>query len=400
MAAALFVSFSMIGPLAPLLAVSLGASPVVLGAVVSAAFALPLFLAIPAGSWVDAVGPRPALLVGLSILTLAPVTVAVAPSFPTLWTVQILSGLGQLVAVVAAQSWVARGAGSFTREQAFGWYGAAVAAGQLVGPLLGGVVLDAAGFSWAFGTASACAAMGIVAVAVTRDVPPSVRTGRPGSPAGAGGAVRAWGRWARRWQSATARVRQGASMLGEVARLPSAREGFVVSAALMVVISTQGAFLPAYLEGLQISATTIGAIVSARSLASIAVRPAMSWIVRVLGGRRPTFLLSLVASAVAVATFTFVGGLPVWLAGSLVMGLAVGVGHPLTMVAVIDGVDATRHGAVLGMRITVNRAAQVAGPLVLGAIGEQFGYPATFLAAAVCVVSMAWPVRAKAPSIQ
>ncbi len=188
------------------------------------------------------------------------------------------------------------------------------------------------------------------------------------------------------------RLRRAGTSLLDVARLPTARDGFVVSAALMVVISAQGAFLPAYLEGLRVSATTIGAIVSVRSLAAIAVRPAMMWFVRVLGGRRAAFLASLVVSAVALATFSFADGLSVWVIGSVAMGMAVGVGHPLTMVAVIDGVATNRQGSVLGMRITVNRLAQVTGPLLLGIIGERFGYPATFLAAAACVVVMAGTV--------
>jgi MFS family permease len=97
----------MTGTLAPLFGVALGASPASIGVVISAAFLFPFFLAVPVGTVVDAIGPKPMLLLGTALLAIAPVGVAVVPSFPSLLVAQVLAGLGQLIAVVAAQAMVA-----------------------------------------------------------------------------------------------------------------------------------------------------------------------------------------------------------------------------------------------------------------------------------------------------
>lgn len=361
-AALMFTGFFMTGTLAPLLAGSLQAPPAVIGVVIAAAFVFPFFLAIPAGSLVDAGGPKPMLLTGTALLALAPAWVAIAPSLASLIAVQIAAGLGQLIAVVAAQSVVASLAEGRDREMNFGWYGAFVSGGQLAGPVAAGVLVDLAGFRVAYLTAAVVAAAGLAIFAVLRI---------PGRRHDAGSRRRA--------------AFVPPSKLLSIARLPTAQVSLLVSGTVMIVLISHNSFLPAFLDELTIPASVIGMVISARSAASVLIRPFMTAMVSAFGGRLRSFFVTIVASAIGVAGIAFAPNLVVLLASSLLLGLAVGIAQPLTMVAMVEEVEEASHGVAFGTRITANRLVQFVAPLLLGLVAQALGYAAMFLVAAAAV---------------
>ncbi len=365
-AALMFTAFFMTGTLAPLFGVKLGASPAAIGVVISAAFLFPFFLAVPVGTVVDAIGPKPMLLLGTSLLAIAPVVVVVMPSFSSLLLAQVLAGLGQLIAVVAAQAMVARLGEGPDRESNFGWYGAFVSVGQLMGPVTAGVLVDLAGFRSAFVMAAVVAAAGTAAFAML-----SAPAGRP-----AGRSRRP--------------VRVGPGRLLSLGRLPTVQLSLWVSGTVMIVLITHNSFLPAFLDGLEVPASVIGVVISARSLASVAIRPFMAGVVARLGGRMRTFLTMLTASALGVAMIAGAPNLVVLLASSAMLGLAVGVAQPLTMVGVVEQIDVHEHGMAFGARITANRLVQFIAPLLLGLVAQLAGYVAMFLVAAAAVAATVW----------
>lgn len=360
----LFGAFFMIGPLAPLFSAALGAPPAAIGVVISAAFLFPFFLAIPVGSAVDGIGPKPMLLVGTTLLAAAPWLVV---AFPTLWALivlQVLAGLGQLVAVVAAQSLVAAQGEGRDRERNFGWYGAFVSAGQLVGPVLAGVLVDLVSFRAAFGVAGLVAVIGTIAFAVLRT--PPHRANAPRS---------------RRRAFVPPRE------LLALTRLPTVQISLWVSATVMIVLIAHGSFLPAYLDTLAVPASVIGVVLSARSLASIVVRPFMARSIALFGGRLRSFLITVTGSAVGIAAIATSGNFVMLMAASVLLGLSIGISQPLTMVGVVEEVDLGGHGVAFGLRITVNRAVQFLAPLLLGLVAQVAGYVPMFLVAAAAIVA-------------
>ena len=129
-----FTTHAMMAPLVPLFGLELGASPAVIGLLVSAGYVLPLLLAIGAGSLVDRRGPRPLIVGGMIGMTLSPLLVAAVPDLGALIVAQLVLGLSHLLVIVAAQAHVAsRGEGQ-ARERNFGWYTTFVSVGQLTGP--------------------------------------------------------------------------------------------------------------------------------------------------------------------------------------------------------------------------------------------------------------------------
>ena len=104
----------------------------------------------PAGRWTDTIGRKPMLVVGLSILAVAYAAMGVAPSIWVLGAIMLVAGAGSALANPGQQAVLAdvlakrRGGGPVAA------YSMASDLGGVLGPALAGLVVDLAGFSWAF----------------------------------------------------------------------------------------------------------------------------------------------------------------------------------------------------------------------------------------------------------
>jgi MFS family permease len=353
---------AMLAPLVPLLGLELGASPAVVGLLVSLAFVFPLFLAMPTGALVDRVGSRGLITAGAVGLGLAPLAVTLWPNLAVLALAQVVAGLAHLVLVVAAQSHIASlGTSGREREKNFGWYTTFLSAGQLVGPLLAGVLADTVSYELAFGVAGT---VSLAAVAMSRFLPAS-RLGASGGPLGLYGQP------------------------GQVRSLLS-NEGvkiaLVVSSGVLFAMSAHAAFLPLYLESLAYPVTAIGFLISFKALMAMVVRPFMSGIIHLLGGRARTLLVMVLMVALGLGMTGFVTSVPALVMVAVLVGVGSGLSQPLSMVAVADHVEARERGFALGLRLTGNRVAQVVGPLLLGVVAEVAGFGLTFLVAGLALV--------------
>lgn len=360
----MFVGHTMTAPLAPLYSVALGASPAVIGAVIAAAFLFPLFLAVPVGSLVDRFGPRGMLLTGALLVGASPFLVPLFPGFASLGAVQVLGGLGQLLSVVAAQSMVAGLAGGRARERNFSWYSTFVSIGQLLGPLTAGFAVDLYGFEAAYALSGAIALLAVVLTA---------RLGRAPNPSA----------------SASTGFPTPVQMRRLLGR-PGVQLSLLVSGTLMIPLLGYQSFLPAYLDLLAYPASAIGAIISLRALITIAVRPFMPAIIRLLGGRFLTLVVTTAMTAVGLAGVFHAGSLLALVLVALFVGVGAAIAQPLTMVAVVEGVEPEQRGTAFGLRLSANRLLQVLGPLALGLMAQAVGYrwmfPLAALATSVTVV--------------
>ncbi len=104
----------------------------------------------PAGRWTDTIGRKPMLVVGLSILAVAYAAMGIAPSMWVLGAIMLVAGAGSALANPGQQAVLAdvlakrRGGGPVAA------YSMASDLGGVLGPALAGLVVDLAGFSWAF----------------------------------------------------------------------------------------------------------------------------------------------------------------------------------------------------------------------------------------------------------
>src|SRR5690606_989739 len=145
-----FGTKEMLTPLVPLYSLQLGASVSMVGFLVAIAYVLPLFLAMPVGTLVDRRGSRTIMLMGAGLMALAPVSIAVIPGLVAVGIGQVIAGLAHLLVGLATQSLVGSLSTGVRRERDFGWYTTFASAGQLVGPLAAGLLVDGYGYVTAF----------------------------------------------------------------------------------------------------------------------------------------------------------------------------------------------------------------------------------------------------------
>jgi MFS family permease len=352
---------TMLALFVPLYAVALGATPAVVGGLVSLAFLLPLFLAMPVGSLVDKVGSRGLITLASATLAVVPLAVWAQPGLLALAFVQVVGGVAHLVLIVAAQRYVSNLGRGRSAERNFGWYATFQSGGQMVGPLLGGVVADVVGYQGAFLTVGALAGIALVLARLLRRSEASGEP-RPLAPFGDRGQI------------------------GELLGNPGVRMAIAISCGVLVAQSVRQTFLPIYLEDLDYAATVIGLLMSLRAAMSMVVRPFMPAIVRGLGGRALTAAIMVTVLAFGLGMTAFVEALLPLAITSLLVGLGTGITQPLSIVTVTDHVPRDRVGFALGLRLTGNRLAQVVSPVVIGLVAEFAGVPWAFIASALTLV--------------
>jgi len=342
---------------------------------VAAAFALlPIFLAIPLGRLSDRRG-APLLLVGCTVQTVGCLFLAVSTATATIAVASAVVGLGHLALALGAQDVIARESDSARHDQHFGFLTAGVSLGQLVGPLLVGLVLGAGASPSAGATthvmliAAGIAAIATVCAAVAE---------RDSGPAGA------------RVEARRGSVRAIVSTRGVPA-------GIFASIAVLSAADVFTAYLPVIGESRDIGPRTIGALLALRAGASIAARVGIGGIVRRVGRTR---LISIGATAAAAAFVSMTVTYEVWALAALcvVAGFGLGFGQPLSMTLVVQLVPEHARSTALAVRLTGNRIGQVATPAAAGVVAGSAGASSVFWLLGAILVASALAIHRLAPT--
>lgn len=370
---AAFVAQAMLLVAIPVYALDLDASPLQLGAIFSAPAVLPLFLAIPMGGLVTRRGGRLSIVVGALTAAIGVGVILAFPSIAGLFAAQLLIGIAQMQMVLAAQTVVSSLGTGKTLENYFGWYTTWLSGGQVLGPLLAGGLIDLYGspepafyVMVLLTLASVVLAFGLVGDA---------RQGRPTQRANTGF----------RAQGQLLKTRRGVQV------------SIAVTMAAMFALTAHGSYLPVYLDGLGLGASTIGFLVSLRAVASMLVRPFTGRIITLLGGRETTVLFSVVAMTIGLAFTGSVHAVVILGVLSVLVGIGAGLSQPLSMVLLAESVNSEQRSGALGMRLMGNRAVKLIAPLVFGAVFAAAGFGVAFMVGGVivgvCGILLFWIVR-------
>lgn len=352
--ASTFVAQTMLLIAVPLSAFELGASPFVIGLILSVPYLLPLILAIPFSGIITRVGGKIVIITGGFGMILGPAVVLALPGFSGLILVQVIVSIAHMAMILAGQSIVSSLGKGKQLEKYFGWYTTCLSAGQLVGPILAGWIIDTSGIPMSF--------LVIIVVSFFATLSGFFLTGS----AAIGN-----------------RVKRPLFELQAQVHLLKENVGVKVSIALTVsvvfALSAYGTFLPIYLKSLAVSATMIGALVSLRALFSMLVRPFMPLVIRWVGGRS----MAIVCSPVLVALgFMLTGTTDSFLLLALLavlIGFGSGVSQPLSMVVLVESVNENQRSGALAVRLMANRGVQFLAPLILGALAEVMPFSLAFL---------------------
>lgn len=351
-------------PMVAYRALDLGADPFELGVATGAFSVLSLFVAIPAGRWVDRRGEGEAIVCGAALMTAVTLALAAVGSLAALIACQALLGSAHVINVIGIQALLADRASTRQRDRRFATFTTAASFGQLVGPAGAGLLASYVGGVDAASRGAVAVFLAAVALslAATLLALPLLRgsRSRPGGAAASGSLAR--------------------GLVG-VIRVPSMPQAIVVGVTVMTTVEILTMYLPAYGEATGLSVREVSFLLATRAAASLASRFLMTRLIRAIG-HRWLLIGSTVVPAVTLCFWPLIDGFGVLLVFMIVIGFGLGLGQPITLAWVAGRVSAESRGAAFGLRLTANRFGQMCIPLAVGAVAGSAGIASVFFSMA------------------
>jgi MFS family permease len=329
-----------------------GGGGAAVGALTAAYSLAPLLIAIPIGRLVDGRFLSSTLRIGAVVSVIAVLAIAFADTLAGLAAGSVLLGVGNLLTMVAAQSYIPHHGDHDQFDRRFGTFSLWVSIGQAGGLPVGGAVA-----STGLGTTGALVVMACIAAVAT------VVTALPGlnTPAAATSSV-------------TVERQKTSSMLSD----SGMRAAIFSSLIVLSSIDLMAAYLPLLGNAKGWTVLTVTIVLTARSVASIVSR---MFLPRLLAGvpRRALLVAGTAATALPVAMLPLFGH-PAWAVFLMsIAGFFWGIAQPLTMTWVASSTQPSSRGAALSLRMTGNRLGQVFIPAAAGVMVSGTGIGAVFV---------------------
>lgn len=346
-------------PLTPLYAKHLGAPASLIGLIVAAVTVTGIVVKLPSGALSDLFGFRRLMIAGALVKASGPFLYLAVVSWPQLLAVRFYHGLATALYAPPASAVVAK---VYPRERGrrLGTYSAAENAGVVLGPVLGGAVLTASGFSLAFVVSGL---IGALSLAVMLRIPRDRHTTVPDT-----GERRELG----------AALRDLGAGVREIVADPQIRLVSLVEALLWMGIGSLQAYLPLYALTVHIPTWQIGVLAGGQGVASIVSRP-------ILGkrsdrlGRKPLIVGGAVLCIGTLIWIPHTGSFLALLGLSIVFGLGTGMVTPSTTAMIGDLVTKGNYGSAMGVFGSLWDTGHAAGPIVFGFLLVALGYRTSWL---------------------
>lgn len=353
-----FTSQHIIGVVVPLLVLTIEGSPLILGMILAVRHLLPIFLSIPGGVLMDRLGPRKVMLYAASLCVVTPFLYPVLHWAVPLMILQMISGYITNVGWVGSQTLV----GQMSRSSATyaGWFTFSLRVGILAGPALGGIAWDHYG---AWGGFAVLAIWGAGFLTATLLLPDDkAAKGEPDA------------------KMTLADLKPKLSDYADAWKLmlsPAIAFVIVISTLRIAGQAIEGTFFTVYLSSVGYTGTQIGLLFSVSAAVGFVGSVAVGPLTRLF---KPHWLL-VAASATAtlgISLIPLLGIYPLLMVAMMVRGFMLGLSQPLLISLTSRGVEPGQQGTAVGLRNTLNRIAQISLPIIMGAIAEVIGIPASF----------------------
>ncbi len=347
----------LIAPLLPLYAQSLGASGFFIG-LIFGAFSITRSIFLPVfGGLSDHHGRKPFLLGGLGGYCIVAALFAHADNVLTLVLLRLLQGFGSAMILPVAQAYIADITPEAREGKMMGFLNMALFGGLAAGPLVGGVISDAAGIQASFYTMCglSCVGFTLCALGLPREDRDPLRASRE---------------------------RKSTSF--ELLKNPVVLCLCVYRFTFTVCLGIIWAFLPLWASlRADLSSSAIGLLVSL----NVGLPVILSTPMGALADRRSKKLMMVGSGILSVAALlcfagarTFAG----FLAANALFGLAAGISSPAFLAAaVIAGRGTGSMGTLMGLLAMAHSTGMFCGPIISGFFMDRISSERVFEAAAV-----------------
>lgn len=358
--AQLFINAGLVGMrmAAPLQSLRLGHGGEAVGCLI-ALFALSqVFLALPAGRYCERRGLKRPFAMAVAGSLAACALAAAWPVFPVLCLAALVMGAAGGLAIIAVQRHVPRIATEpAALRQAFSWLAIGLASSNVLGPLLAGLLIDAAGYRAVFAGLAALPLLAWLALrSLAEDTPRP-----PAAPSGRG-------------------------ELGALWRHAGLRRLLAVTCLLSCCWEVHAFLVPVLGNERGLAASTVGSVLAAFGAGAAAVR-LLTPLVAARLRERVVLFAAMASTAVLFGTYPLVHSPLAMGACAALLGFSLGSTQPLVMTLLHRLAPADRYGEAVALRVIVNNASSVGIPLAAGVAGSLVGAAGVFWAAGLVVAA-------------
>ena len=338
-----------------LYAIKLGGSTFTVGLLISLLAVVPMLMSVPAGRWSDRTGATTPCLIALLLVIAGMLLPWALQSMASLYASALLSGSGFMLGHVAVNNAVGHVGEPADRTANFAYLSLGFSVSGTLGPVIAGLLIDHAGHGRAF----LCLALF-----------PAI-------------AFAAWFHIRRQPRDMAPPAPQGETRVLDLLRDAPLRSVFIVSGLMSMSWDLFLFMVPVYGSRLSLSASTIGAILGAFSVATFVIRAATPLLSRSFSEWQ-LLTGALATAALVYIAFPLVSAVPLLFALSFLLGLGLGSAQPMVMSLIHHTAPEGRAGEAVGVRNTVMNASQTFLPGSFGAMGGALGMvPAFWIVAAI-----------------
>jgi MFS family permease len=304
----------------------------------------PLVLSLWSGRLADRHGFHLPMGISATLALTGTLVAGLYQSLETLAVCALLNGAAVSVGEVAIQRTAGRmAAHGADLRRVFSGIALASSMSNALAPAVAGLVIDYAGFSPAFLLA---AALPVVAWWIGRVVPREDMT------------------------AARKNVPLGEAL--QLLSIESVRKLLLVNLLLAASWDVHFFSVPVIGHERGMSASSIGAILASCALGATLARALIArWSDRF--DERLTLLWVTVVTLVMLVVYCWLPGAPGMMAGSVVLGMAIGSVQPMILSAMHKVTPPARHGQILGLRMLATNGATAGMPLIFGALATLGG---------------------------
>jgi MFS family permease len=356
-----FLSFTLLYPIMPLYAASLGGTVTQVAVAVAMQPYVTAITQIPVGILSDRLGRQTVLLAGIIAFILSYIAYLFTSNLGILIVVRAVNGLAAAAFYPAASAMVVDIAPKEKLGEALGLFTTGTQLGCMVGPALGGFLLQNTNYRVTFLSSVAISLAGLL-FALTKLKYVSD-----------GGILSLRDSFSIRW-------------LGKRECIVALMSNFLITIGLASFIS----FLPLYGPEIKINVARVGLIITTIYIGSVLPRFLAGRLSDRLG-RIPVILAGLSLCACGVFPFFFLSkAIPMHLA-AFIFGLGIGSAYPACTALIADNAPLTMRGFAMGINSGTYNTGMALGTTGLGILANSAGFPRMYLVASI-IIGISIPV--------
>jgi predicted MFS family arabinose efflux permease len=349
-----------------LLALKLGASPMLIGVLVAFYALAPMLMGVYAGRLADRKGMRIPLFIGSICTAVAMFCGYFWQQLPGLFATALLMGVAFVFHNVSIQNLTGSYGHPERQSRNFSSLTISYSVSTFFGSVIAGFSIDYAGFGWAF---LSFALLTILPITMLIFCPQFARS-----------------------PNQSENVDKSERRALDLLRDPPLRRFVVMSGLMTAAYELYGFYMPIHAHSAGLSASAIGMILATYAIATFISRFLLPFITRRMLPNEVMFWFMLL-SAFGFLFLPVLNTFYLLALASFFVGIGSGVGPPLSMMMSYNRSPPGRTGEVTGLRLTVNNISRVVIPLVTGTLGAALGSAPVFWMNAGILATISWLSR-------